>query len=307
MGLGVAFGVLPYSNIAYSTTRSFVAPSPDGPIQGSSAQYGSGGISSIYLGASYRYEGVHVGISAQPLFGQMNYFDDNITTNLTTLTSFSLNTKYLMTGAAYKIGLFGDIAQNLSVGGFYAFGSKLSYDKTVTQTAYTREIFDTLNLRGVDEYTFVRRTQSQVSPLPSGFGFGASLRSGRTLLGLDIESTNYSEMTINQRTDAVMGSMLRATLGFSQQAAAYAPTFFDKWGYRGGLGYIKHYYTFRGQPINEVFGSAGVDFPLGQSATVDAAIQAGFRGPSSGLHEFIGRLSVTVSIGEVWFKPFARD
>lgn len=101
--------------------------------------------------------------------------------------------------------------------------------------------------------------------------------------------------------------MFRASLGISQQAAGYAPTFFDKWGYRGGVGYTKQYFVFRGQDVHEFYGTVGVDFPLGQSATVDAALQGGFRGSSNGLYEYIGRFSATVSIGEVWFKPFARD
>jgi hypothetical protein len=172
---------------------------------------------------------------------------------------------------------------------------------------FTREIFDSLNLRGSDEYTFSTQSSSGDSPLPTTVGIGLSYRAGRTQIGLDIERSDYSGITINQRSDASTGSMFRASLGISQQAAGYAPTFFDKWGYRGGLGYVKQYFTFRGQDVHEVFGSIGVDFPLGQSATVDAAMQAGFRGPSTGLYEYIGRFSVTVSIGEVWFKPFARD
>jgi hypothetical protein len=307
MGLGVSFGVMPYSNISYSTKREFTTSSPEGTFKGSSSQSGSGGISSIYFGASYRIEGIYVGLSAQPLFGQMNYYDDNVVSGITTLSSFTMQTKYLMTGAAYRIGACKEVAPSFNLGAFFSFGSKLHYDRTATKTVFTREIFDSLNLRGSDEYTFSTQSSSGDSPLPTTVGIGLSYRAGRTQIGLDIERSDYSGITINQRSDASTGSMFRASLGISQQAAGYAPTFFDKWGYRGGLGYVKQYFTFRGQDVHEVFGSIGVDFPLGQSATVDAAMQAGFRGPSTGLYEYIGRFSVTVSIGEVWFKPFARD
>ena len=307
MGLGVSFGVLPYSNIAYSTKREFTTASPQGVQKGTSSQYGTGGISSLYLGASYRVAGIYLGASAQPLFGQINYYDDNIVSTVTSLSTFTQQTKYLMTGAAYRLGAYTELVPSIHVGAYYSFGSRLSYDKSATQTVLTREIFDTLNLRGRDEYTFFNQTSSGDSPLPSTFGVGVSYRVGRTQLGLDVESSSYSGITINQRNGATMGSMFRASLGISQQAAGYAPTFFDKWGYRGGIGYVKQYYTYRGQDVHELFASVGVDFPLGQSATVDAALQGGFRGAGSGLYEYIGRFAVTVSIGEVWFKPFARD
>jgi hypothetical protein len=43
---------------------------------------------------------------------------------------------------------------------------------------------------------------------------------------------------------------------------------------------------------------------------VDAGLQLGYRGvdaPGSDLDEFLGRFTVTVSIGEIWFRPFARE
>lgn len=307
MGLGVSFGVLPYSNIAYTTTREFTTAGPQGIQKGSSSQYGSGGISSLYLGASYRIAGIYLGASAQPLFGQINYYDDNIVSSVTNLSSFTLHTKYLMTGAAYRIGAYTEVLPAFNIGAYYSFGSSLSYDRSLAQTVFTREISDTLNLRGREEYTFRRDSSNGTSPLPFMIGLGISYRLGRTQVGLDIESGNYSGITINQRSDATLGSMFRASIGISQQAAGYAPTFFDKWGYRGGIGYTKQYFMFRGQDVHEFYGTVGVDFPLGQSATVDAALQGGFRGPSNGLYEYIGRFSATVSIGEVWFKPFARD
>jgi len=307
MGLGVAFGILPYSNIAYATNRTFTIDGSQGTQTGSSSQSGSGGMSSIYLGASYRIGGVHLGASAQPLFGQMIYTDDNVTSSLATRTTFTQQSKYLMTGASYRLGFSTEVLPALNLAGYYTFGSKLSFDRTETQTAYITEISDTLGLRGIDEYTFFKQQTSGESPLPSTVGFGLSYRNGRTQIGIDIEQGDYSTVSINRRSDATMGSMFRASIGLSQQAAGYAPTFFDKWGYRGGIGYVKQYYSFKGQPIEEIFGAVGVDFPLGQSATVDAAMQAGIRTPSSKLYEYIGRFSVTVSIGEIWFRPFARD
>lgn len=307
MGIGVSFGVLPYSNLAFATTRSFTTTGPSGTYTGSSSQSGSGGISSIHLGASYKVASVYVGLSARPLFGQMNYYDENITSTITTTSSFSQTTKYLVTGALYRVGLFTEIIPSVSLGAYYSFGSKLSYDKLLTQTAFTRETFDTLDVRGRSDYTFLTQKTSSTSELPSTLGIGLSYRTGRTQIGIDVEQGSYGNITFNPRNNVVLGNMLRATLGVSQQAAAYAPTFFDKWGYRGGIGYVQQYFSFGGYAVREYFGAVGVDFPLGQSATVDAAVQGGYRGPNVGLYEYFGRLNVSVSIGETWFKPFARD
>lgn len=307
LGIGVSFGMLPYSNLAYSTIRTFKTYVPNDSYNVSSYQSGDGGISSIYIGTSYRIGPIYVGASTQPLFGQMNYYDESIVSSVSTLTTFSLRTKYLVTGMLYKVGAFTEILPSFNLGGYYASGSNLAFDRTVTRTAFTKELFDKDHRLESFKDTLYKSVLSGESPLPTTLGFGMSYRSGRTQIGLDVESANYSGTTINQRPDATMGSMFRATLGISQQAAGYAPTFFEKWGYRGGIGYVQQYFTFRGQTVHEMFGSVGVDFPLGQSATVDAALQVGFRGPSTGLYEYIGRFSATVSIGEVWFKPFARD
>lgn len=307
MGIGVSLGVLPVSNVAFATTRSFRTTGPSGTSTGTSIQSGTGGISSIQLGASYRVADVYVGLSARPLFGQISYLDENINTTVTTISKFSQSTKYLLTGALYRIGLYTEILPSFGVGAYYSFGSKLSYDKTLTQTAFTRETFDTLDLQGRHEYTFLSQTTSSTSDLPSSIGLGLSYKTGRTQIGIDLEQSNYSNVTFNQRNTVSLGSMFRATLGVSHQAAGYAPTFFDKWGYRGGIGYVKQYFSFRGYAVNEYFGSVGIDFPLGPSATVDASVQSGYRGPEVGFYEYFGRLNLSVSIGEVWFKPFARD
>jgi hypothetical protein len=86
-------------------------------------------------------------------------------------------------------------------------------------------------------------------------------------------------------------------------------TFGNKIGYHAGAFYQQLYPTYLNSSITEYGASGGISFPLGGNAMVDAGLQLGYRAPQNNdvLSELFGRLTVSISIGETWFKPFARD
>jgi len=296
MGLGVNFGVIPYSGMNYAVERVIGSPTDSTRPNGKSSQLGSGGISAIQLGVSYRLlPMLYAGVSSQILFGLTSQTDEVTTSayseTVRTLTGFDVR------GLMLRSGLYLRPNSSWSVGAFVSGGADASYTVTRSVVGFlgTATFFDTTT------------TSSATTGLPFSYGIGVSFHAGRTTLGADVEVVDLSTVTMNVPQWASMGQFLRASLGFSQTAAAYAPTFFDKLGYRAGVAYQRQYYTVNGQDVNEYFGSFGVDFPLGGSATVDLALQGGFRGPSTGLQEYFGRFMTSVSIGEIWFRPFARD
>jgi hypothetical protein len=296
LGLGVSFGVVPYSGTNYSVERTIGSAKDSGSIQGLSNQTGSGGVSSIQLGVSTRVlPELSLGVSANVLFGLTSLTEQITTKNYServqTLRTFDIR------GTLVRAGLFFRPNTSWSAGAFVSGGSDASYTLTESIVGFV----------GTATYFDTTTSSSRTTGLPFGYGLGMSFNSGRTMLGADVEIANLSGVTMNVPRWATLGQFMRVSVGLNQTAASYGATFFDKLGYRAGAAYQRQYYSVNGQNVNEFLGTVGIDFPLGAAATVDLALQGGWRGPDSGLSEYFGRFMASISIGEVWFKRFARD
>ena len=294
-GFGVSFGVIPYSSVNYLTERPLSTPVDGTPLTGRALQQGSGGTSAIQIGASGRVGKLYAGISMQALFGVISLSEflyvDAINERVQSSTSYDVRGMLLRAGLFYR-------TSSISLGGYVSGGPRGSMNS----------VYRAAGLLGSSVYVDSTLTVAGTTDFPFSVGVGASTSLGRAIVGADLEWSDHSGVDVNPRADASYDRSLRASLGYSLQAAHYAPTFWDKLGFRAGLSYQRMYYTFQGSPVHEYAAAAGFDFPLGQSATVDAALQGGYRGPDTGsLSEFFARLTVTVSIGEIWFRPFARD
>jgi hypothetical protein len=295
-GFGISFGVVPYSSVNYAVKRELVTNVDGTQLTGRSEQNGTGGTSALQLGVSGRLGNFYGGISIQSLFGVITLSDDlyvdGIAERVRSTTSYDVRGILVRAGAYYRA------TDRVSIGAFVAGGPQGSL-----ATEYNAQG----SLRG-RVYVDSTLRVSSTTELPVNVGLGANYRMGRAMLGFDLEWGDHSQVDVNPRADATYERSLRATLGYNLPAAQYAPSFWDKWGFRAGAGYQSMYYTFKGSSVAEYFGSVGVDFPLGQSATVDAAVMGGYRTPSNGtLSDTFMRLTVTVSIGETWFRPIARD
>lgn len=294
-GFGVSFGVIPYSSVNYLTERPLSTLVDGTPLTGRALQQGIGGTSAIQIGASGRVGNLYAGISMQALFGVISLSEflyvDAINERVQSSTSYDVRGMLLRAGLFYR-------TSSVSLGGYISGGPRGSMN-TVYRAA---------GLLGSSVYIDSTRSIEGTTDFPVCVGLGASTSLGRAIIGADLEWSDHSGVDVNPRADAAYDRSLRASLGYSLQAAHYAPTFWDKLGFRAGVSYQRMYYTFKGSEVHEYAAAAGFDFPLGQSATVDAALQGGYRGPVTGtLSEFFARLTMTVSIGEQWFRPFARD
>ncbi|MCX6140488.1 MAG: hypothetical protein NTX15_06630 [Candidatus Kapabacteria bacterium] len=288
-GFGISFGVLPYSSVNYIVKRDLLTDIDGTPLSGKSVQTGTGGTSSIQIGASGRLGNFYGGVSIQTLFGVITLADDIYANGLNERVRSTAS--YDVRGVLFRGGLYYRATPNLSLGAFVSGGP------TGTMNTVYRAAGELSGNKYFDS-SVVAKSSTQ---FPFGFGIGASIRNGRSTYGVDLEWADHSRVDVNPRSDATYVRSLRATFGFNRPAASYTPTFVEKLGYRAGFGFQRQYYTFKGAGIDEYF-------PLGSSSTVDFSVQGGYRGPSTGaLYEYFVRVTTTISIGETWFKPFARD
>ena len=295
-GFGISFGVLPFSSVNYLVQRNFSTDIDGTPLTGSSVQSGTGGTSSLQLAASARLGKFYFGVSVQTLFGVItladNIYVNGFNEHIRSTTSNDIRGLLARGGVFYKAG------PTLSLGAFVSGGPTASLNTSYRASA---------DLSGNTYFDSTVSVES-TTQLPFGVGLGASIQDGRSTYGVDLELTDYSAVDIPAQGAATYAPSLRTTIGYNRQAAQYAQTFGEKVGLRAGVGFQRQYYTYKGAVVSEFFASGGIDFPLGASATVDAALQGGYRGPSAGLlYDYFLHFTVTVSIGETWFKPFARD
>jgi len=296
-GFGITFGVLPYSSIAYAVARDISTTIDSSVITGRSEQTGKGGTSMLQIGSSVRlFNSLYVGLSVSGLFGVLTYEDLAYASSATNRVLSSQ--VYDMRGFLFRAGAMWQVTDWLNVGGYVAGGP----DAT---------LFITQNAAGVSSsgVTFDTSIVSErPTSLPVQWGLGLSTPVGKGRFGVDLEVLNFMGVQVNVRPDAGYAPGYRMSLGLFQPGNITG-SYFNRIGWQTGLSARKLYVTFQDQDLYEFLGSGGLSLPVGGNAIIDGAVQLGWRGPFDGrsLTEFVGRLTVTVSIGETWFKPFARD
>ncbi len=298
-GFGISLGVLPYSKVAYRITRNLSTDVNGATVAGTSTQQGEGGVSQLQIGASVRLFGsLRVGVQFAGLFGVQKFSDhvrlDGIYSDV--YSSQSYDTRGLLAKGA----LYWEIADGAGIGAFVCGGSNGS-------------VYTTREAQGVASGNFFYDTSEVVqstTPMPFQAGIGGSVRVGTGRLGADLRIADYTAVTIHQRPDAEYTTSLRISAAYANDGSqSPAASFWQRIGWYSGIGFERLYVTYKGEDIVEYNASVGTSFPLGGQAMVDAALVTGMRGVQSfsGIVEWFGRLTFTLSIGEIWFKPFVRD
>lgn len=299
-GVGITFGLEPYSTVSYLVSKQLSTTIDGQTVTGFSRRRGEGGLSAIILGASVRVmPGLYAGAMVRSLFGNITLHDDVSVTGVGAYEQRQTTT-HDVRGVLVRGGLYWEPTPTIGIGAFVSGGS----DGNVRTTNNARGFrpgsisFDTT------------QSGSSTTALPFSYGIGASWLSGKFRFGADVEVGDYEGLSVNTNPDVTFGRALRATLGMQRPGSRQSTAgFTDRMGYSAGLGYQSSYFTYKGSTFSEYFVGLGTDFPLGGSALVDLGVTLGTRvsGLEGGMEELFGRLSLTLSIGEIWFKPFARD
>lgn len=300
LGIGITFGLEPFTSVDYSVTKNLRTYVDGDTIIAASLRRGQGGISSIVFGASARVFGrLFAGFTVRSLVGTITMDDDVIALGQGNYDA-EQRTSHDLRGMIASGGLYWEVTPSIGIGAFVSGGS----DASVRTTNQARGIRP-----GSVSYDSTQ-TKAFTTTLPFSYGLGASWRSGRTQLGADVEAADYTGMTVNVPSAVSFGNSFRASLGATYLGSRVAgATFGERVGYSAGLSFERSSFTVRGQPLTEAAVAIGTNFPLGSAAMVDVGVNIGQRTSDAegALQDLFGRLVVTVSIGEQWFRPFARD
>ncbi|MBM2816121.1 MAG: hypothetical protein HW421_2883 [Ignavibacteria bacterium] len=301
LGLSAAIGIYPYSWINSMVTQTKSVTNPDGVIEGTALNKAIGGITQAFIGAS-------ANITDKISFGAMIFSSFGITSTTIDKTFNNANV-YASSdeiidsydGWGIRTGAFYKVSDDFLLGAFYEFSGNMTIDRQITYKSPSLTVSDS-----------VVSCSSQFD-FPDAFGIGASYKTGKFIFAADFSNQIFSNQTfadikfINDKFN--YRNSWSTSLGIARIGNTGPGTpFLDKITYKIGGGYRSNYIEVNGSGINEVFGAIGFSAPIPGTMIIDAAITFGQRGNNTNgnIKEYFGRLSVDVSIGETWFKPFRR-
>lgn len=313
-GVGMTFGVLPYSNVGYSYSTSSYLDNSNGSIAESYS--GSGGIHEVFLGVGWQVlKPLAVGLNVGYLWGDINR---SVTSSGGTNVNTLLKT-YSVSVSNYKLDLGAQWVHpigkkdQLTVGATVGVGHQLKANPQMNIIiANTTGTTDTTSFRVSDGLK-----------LPMSYGIGAAYSHGGRLTvaadwtlekwgGMDFpafnDATEQYELTsglLKDRTKVNAGVDWLPTTS----AMALNRRFLSHIHYRFGAGLATPYYKIGGQDGPKEFSlSAGLGIPIVNGINNRSVVNVSFQWARTSAKDLITensfRFNIGVTFNEKWFAKW---
>ncbi len=318
LGLSIAGGFAPLTSHEYeistlidSSTLHAGYQTIDTNVIG--ARYlnkGSGGLGEGFVGVSFSpVSCLSLGAMFQYAFGRLESVGTINFNNTAYTSTYSDNSTY-MHGSSGTFGFVLDSLDKFIKADFLKGFAFAGYYRTPYHLKGNSEL-DNL----YEDSLYSPFSQSATGLIPQEYGIGIAKSFNDNLIAmLDVRYEAFSKY---QDTFTAPGSLRDALFigaGVESLEGRSFTSLFEKRILRAGFYYQKTEFpvqTKSGQEkqLDEAFVTAGIEFPVSYSATVDISAQYGIRGLSSDflLHERIFRLYVSITMGEGWFVRAVGD
>lgn len=314
-GLGVSFGILPYTNVGYTYTASGWAGDPV-RVEYGNAYSGSGGLHQVYLGLGYElFKGFSIGVSGAYLWGSIdrvvtNSYSDAYAKTLTKAYSASVTNYKLDFGAQYQ---FSTGRNDLfTVAAAYSPGHKLGSDPScivISQNPSTA-VADTAS------YSVKNGLE-----IPTQLSAGLAWEHARKLrVGLDYTYQNWGAIdfpvygVVNNVPTYALSSQYytdrhKVTLGGEYCGGEDSRNFFKRMRFRAGASYATPYYKINGQDgPSEISVSAGFGIPIVNSYNNRSVLNISGQWVHSSAKNMITentfRINIGLTFNERWFMKW---
>ncbi len=296
-GISASLGLIPYTSINYLTATKINETINDIPLEGTSTYQGKGGITQAYIGASTNIiDGLAVGATLFTNFGNVIHSRTTAFTNDPYLFTYTNSRQDYFSGLGYKAGLYITPIDNLSFGYFIESYNPLTVESTLNFSSPL--IGDTSYSRNANY------------DLPLSQGLGISFTSGVFIVGADFSYQDYTNFKYNPGNNSNFTNSWQFSIGVNRfgNYSINAKTL-DKVSYKFGFATRKLYYNIYNNDIMEYAVSVGALIPFSDTFNSDIGLSLGTRATSNNnlIKEYFARLSIDLSIGEVWFIPFKRE
>ncbi|MBB4035983.1 long-subunit fatty acid transport protein [Dysgonomonas hofstadii] len=311
-GLGLSFGVIPFSSIGYKlgTTET------NGSVSYTKTFSGSGGISQVYAGLGYNtpLKGLSVGANASFLFGTLDHYralpalSGTSTNTSLEYSELSVKAAKFDIGIQYQIPVAKD--RLLTLGAVYSpkISMKADYENRHYELASNETKGDTISVKGVDA--------GIPNTIGAGFTFG---RQNRWQFGADVTYQNWSDVKYSK----IMGDGLDNSNRFNDRwkyavggeflLDPYGRSYFKRMKFRGGLNYSNSYLNAMNKDdvidgYKEYGATLGFGFPIWDNLGRRVSyLNLNFEykklkpNVSNMIDEQYFGISVNVNINELWF------
>ena len=306
-GLGIAIGLLPYSNVGYafSSSDTFLSPDGDGDHSFSSTyKYsGNGGLTQPFVTVGWSItNNLSLGVMASYIYGNISH---DISSEFSNSSISSRTRQYSLDVSNYKAD-FGvqyskkiSEKQNLNIGLVYSLGHDLNAEAKLVESKKTS---------GTVEYSDTTYFDNAFK-LPHTFGLGAAYTISKWTFGVDYTYQMWSDATFFGDNKGCDRSKI--SLGAEYSPNLLSRNVLKRTRYRAGLYYAEPYTEFNGKKGCEEYGvSAGFSMPMTSTnnmnnnrSILNVSGQFVRINPKTTgmITETYFRLSVGVTFNEFWF------
>ena len=306
-GLGIAIGLLPYSNVGYafSSSDTFLSPDGDGDHSFSSTyKYsGNGGLTQPFVTVGWSItNNLSLGVMASYIYGNISH---DISSEFSNSSISSRTRQYSLDVSNYKAD-FGvqyskkiSEKQNLNIGLVYSLGHDLNAEAKLVESKKTS---------GTVEYSDTTYFDNAFK-LPHTFGLGAAYTISKWTFGVDYTYQLWSDATFFGDNKGCDRSKI--SLGAEYSPNLLSRNVLKRTRYRAGLYYAEPYTEFNGKKGCEEYGvSAGFSMPMTSTnnmnnnrSILNVSGQFVRINPKTTgmITETYFRLSVGVTFNEFWF------
>jgi len=301
-GIGIAFGIVPYSRINYQLEQYFEA-TPEVNSSYTNTYRGKGGLSKLFLGGSYQLPfSLILGATLDYYVGNIKYTSTSEFDNTSFLTS-EYELSYANKGFGTTLGLispdFASMFNSESISNFRFAVSANIIGELTSDTLLISTSSSTVDTLGIGE------TQMNV-PIRILTGTSITFSNSYTL-ALDYYFQLWSEYNFDDKYSSNLKDLHRVSLGFEYRPVRVPGlSFLELIMLRAGLSYEMSQYKFNNTDINQFGVFGGFSLPLSPENSIDFGIEYSIRGTTENnlTKENFLRINLGISFGDLWFETY---
>jgi len=309
--LGLAFGILPYSNIGYSYYSTSNINKGDASATSTTTYSGSGGIHQAFVGVGWKFfKGLSVGANVSYLWGA---YSRSVYPTYSGVSATSITKYYTADIRSYKLE-FGaqweqqmDKNNKLIIGATYSLGHKINSDANAIVGGSTT---DTL-------------TVGNAFSIPTAFGVGVALyHKNNITLGIDYtlqkwgsekfpeyDNNAASKANAYQLKSGLLSDRHKVTVGGEWVPNIMSRKIYNRIHYRLGASYATPYVKVNGNDgPKEVSVSAGFGIPITNSWNNRSILNISGQFVHSSAKDLITentfRINIGLTFNERWFMKW---
>lgn len=312
-GVGVSFGVVPYSNVGYQYTSSTYLDRTNGTV--TSTLKGEGGLRKVFIGAGVRVlPQLSVGFNAAYLWGTI---DKSVVSSSTTYIN-SLSKSYSASVSNYTLSFGAQWSQRLTrkdeltLGAVFELGHKLGADAECSVVN-----IGTSGIRDTTKYVAENALE-----VPMSYGGGIAWRHGtKWLVDADVMLQKWGDLkypAFSTREDAyvktrgLLKDRWQVNVGADYVPNAMSLTYLKRVHYRLGAGYTTPYYIINGvDGPKDISVSAGFGLPLQNRYNDRSVLNISAQWVRSSAENMITanmfRINIGLTFNERWFFKWKID